>query len=158
MPAGDLLPTDMEEFGEIYAAEINGLLMGYTSAYRISGISGPGDVKIRRITDDNGLGPGSSNGYDFLSSVNYDIQGWCHSGSASTGEIAIDALWQAWNPPEGAVDVELHLWRPGFGHQYVTGRPVDMTPVREFMPGGYFTFVATFEASDPIPTQVTVLP
>lgn len=149
MPPGELLPTDEVEFGEIYAAELGGLLMGYTSIYRIKTISGPGDVKIRRITDDNGLGSGTSNGFDFLDKIIYETVGWCATGAASTMELAIDALADAWQPPDDAVDLEFHFWTPGRGHKMVTGRPIDMTPTREMPQRGYFTFVASFEASNP---------
>lgn len=149
MTDGDRLPTS----GNKYAAEIRDTLMGHTSLWFINKLVGPGTIKVRRSTDDNGLGHGSSNGLDFLDDVPYIIDMHCRTGSAASAELALDALAEAWAPADTFADLRLDVYTPGRGHTAVLGRSEGIDPIREAPQSGLIRVQATFIATSPIPIE-----
>jgi hypothetical protein len=150
MTDGDLLPTS----GNKYAAEIRDTLMGQPgSVWHVNKLVGPGTVKVRRSSGDNGLGHGSSNGLDFLDDIPYIIDMYCKTGDAASAELAVDALAEAWAPAEGLEDLRLDVYTPGRGHTAVLGRSEGIDPIREFPQGGLIRVQATFIATNPIPIE-----
>lgn len=151
MADGDLLPTS----GLRYAVEIRGYLMGHTGVPRIRRINGPGNNRIRRITDSAGLEEGGVNGIDVLEVNTYEIMGWVHVDGVANAEIEIDLMAEAWDAESSLDDIKLCMYRPGVGRKYVLGRPSDLDIDREFVQGGYFTYAATFDATSPRPIPIT---
>lgn len=120
MPAGDLLPTS----GEVYAAEIRAYLMADTEDFAITAIVGLGGVRVKSRDTVLNAADGAVASSDFAQEWPLILNMRCATGLASTAELALVDLQEAWAP--SATDLELHLWVAGRGHIKVTGRPRDL--------------------------------
>jgi len=124
MAAGDLLPTS----GEVYAAELRAYLMGPGAPFEITSIAGLTGVRVKSRDTKLNAAPGSVGSTDFADEWPLILNLRCATGLASTAELALVDLAEAWAPSTS--DLELHLWVAGRGHIFVTGRPRDLDPDR----------------------------
>jgi len=139
MAAGDLLPTS----GEVYAAELRLYLMADGEDFAITGLSGLSGVRVKSRDTKLNAAAGAVGSSDFAEEWPLIINLRCATGSASTAELALVDLAEAWAP--STTDIELHLWVPGLEHIKVTGRPRDLDPDRvRPMASGIIKAQATF--------------
>jgi len=139
MAAGDLLPTS----GEVYAAELRLYLMAEAEDFAITGMSGLSGVRVKSRDTKLNAAAGAVASSDFAEEWPLIINLRCATGSASTAELALVDLAEAWAP--STTDIELHLWVPGLEHIKVTGRPRDLDPDRvRPMASGIIKAQATF--------------
>lgn len=147
MVAGDLLPTE----GEDYAAEVNGLLLapfkGWGGAtWWLLDIAGLQDVDVKDQDASYDLADGSAGAEDFDTDGILVFTIACHTGSASTAELAIADVRAAFRR---GVDASAHLWVPGLEHVRFDGRTRGAKFKRINMRAGVAQAQATFHALDP---------
>lgn len=151
MPAGDLLPTS----GENYAAEARGLLIaagGFGDAdWWIRDIAGFGDVDVADQDVDNPIVDGTNATVDKVTAPLIVLSVMCATGLTSTAELAAVDLADAFT---AGVDAPLHLYVPGRGKVYLTGR-YRGAKITSRQTGGSFQAVAQFLATDPTIHEVT---
>lgn len=147
MPAGDQLPTS----GESYAAEVNGLLLAPSKGWGdadwwLLDIAGLQDVDVRDQDTAYDLADGSAGAEDFDADGILVFTIACHTGSASTAELAIADVRAAFRR---GVDCSAHLWVPGLEHVRLDGRTRGAKFKRLNMAKGVAQAQATFHALDP---------
>ena len=148
MAAGDLLPTE----GEDYAAEVNGLLLapskgwGGADWWLIDDIAGLQDVDVKDQDTSYDLADGSTAAEDFDTDGILVFTIACHTGSASTAELAIADVRAAFRR---GTDTAAHLWVPGLEHVRFDGRTRGAKFKRLNMRAGVVQAQATFHALDP---------
>ena len=147
MAAGDQLPAS----GESYAAEVNGLLFAPSKGWGgatwwIIKLDGFGDVAVRNQDTDLDLADGAVGAVDTDAPALLGFTIACHTGAASTAELAIADVREAFR--RGA-DAEAHLYVPGLGHVRLDGRTRGAKFERINMRAGVAQAQASFYALDP---------
>lgn len=147
MAAGDLLPTT----GEMYAAEVNSLLLAPSKGWGdadwwLIGVDGLFDATVRDQDTEFDLVDGAIGAVDTdgVSVIVFTLA--CHTGLASTAELAIADLRTAFR---SGGDTAAHLWVPGPGHVRFDGRTRGAKFQRLNMAAGVAQAQATFHALDP---------